>query len=161
MAKSVAHVGKGDKDKGYRTCDIAFEHFHSSHVTFLLLIKAIIVFMAGETHRCDIAFRRPHCYRPFRLSVLYGPGMCYHATNMAINTPKKHTCSAVTTTVRYIRLSTHDPSLGFYPLHSPWLHLTWSRAHSDRKFSYNLKGVSGNVALSNACIASMILYALL
>ncbi|KAF8120480.1 hypothetical protein EV363DRAFT_1459149 [Boletus edulis] len=48
MAKSVAHVGNGDKDKGYRTCDIAFEHFHSSHVTFLLLIKAIIVFMAGE-----------------------------------------------------------------------------------------------------------------
>ncbi|KAF8127952.1 hypothetical protein EV363DRAFT_1400840 [Boletus edulis] len=48
MAKSVAHVGNGDKDKGYRTCDIAFEHFHSSHVTFLHLIKAIIVFMAGE-----------------------------------------------------------------------------------------------------------------
>ncbi|KAF8414500.1 hypothetical protein L210DRAFT_3571914 [Boletus edulis BED1] len=40
MAKSVAHVGNGDKDKGYRTCDIAFEHFHSSH--------AILVFMAGE-----------------------------------------------------------------------------------------------------------------
>ncbi|KAF8130975.1 hypothetical protein EV363DRAFT_1165749 [Boletus edulis] len=48
MAKSVAHVGNGDKDKGNRTCDIAFEHFHSSHVTFLHLIKAIIVFMAGE-----------------------------------------------------------------------------------------------------------------
>ncbi|KAF8451913.1 hypothetical protein L210DRAFT_3638521 [Boletus edulis BED1] len=48
MAKSVAHVGNGDKDKGYRTCDIAFAHFHSSHGTFLLLIKAIIVFMAGE-----------------------------------------------------------------------------------------------------------------
>ncbi|KAF8421136.1 hypothetical protein L210DRAFT_3654613 [Boletus edulis BED1] len=48
MAKSVAYVGSGDKDKGDRTCDIAFEHFHSSHVTFLLLIKAIIVFMAGE-----------------------------------------------------------------------------------------------------------------
>ncbi|KAF8436821.1 hypothetical protein L210DRAFT_3547707 [Boletus edulis BED1] len=48
LAKSVAHVGKGEKDKAYRACDIAFEHFHSSHVTFLLLIKAIIVFMAGE-----------------------------------------------------------------------------------------------------------------
>ncbi|KAF8120397.1 hypothetical protein EV363DRAFT_119279 [Boletus edulis] len=49
------------------------------------------------------------------------------------------------------------PSLGFYPLHSPWLHLTRSRAHSDTKF----EGVSGNIALSNACLASMILYALL
>ncbi|KAF8430510.1 hypothetical protein L210DRAFT_3764535 [Boletus edulis BED1] len=48
LAKSVAHVGKGEKDKAFRACDIAFEHFHSSHVTFLLLIKAIIVFMAGE-----------------------------------------------------------------------------------------------------------------
>ncbi|KAN0087882.1 WD40-repeat-containing domain protein [Tylopilus felleus] len=46
--KGVAHVGKGEKDTAYRTCDIAFEHFHSSHVTFLLLIKAIIVSMAGE-----------------------------------------------------------------------------------------------------------------
>ncbi|KAF8439059.1 hypothetical protein L210DRAFT_3543247, partial [Boletus edulis BED1] len=32
----------------YRTCDITFEHFHSSHLSFLLLTKAIIVFMAGE-----------------------------------------------------------------------------------------------------------------
>ncbi|KAF8132400.1 hypothetical protein EV363DRAFT_1106545, partial [Boletus edulis] len=28
--------------------DIAFEHFHSSHLSFLLLTKAITVFMAGE-----------------------------------------------------------------------------------------------------------------
>ncbi|KAF8435972.1 hypothetical protein L210DRAFT_3549697, partial [Boletus edulis BED1] len=48
LAKSVAHVGKGEKDKAYRACDIAFEHFHSSHVTSLLLIKAIIVFLARE-----------------------------------------------------------------------------------------------------------------
>ncbi|KAF8127919.1 hypothetical protein EV363DRAFT_1342475 [Boletus edulis] len=189
MAKSVAYVGSGDKDKGDRTCDIAFEHFHSSHVTFLLLIKVCIFstclplgrssllgyhrVYGRRTHRCDIAFGRPHCYGPLQLGVLYGPGMCmscYHATNIVINTSKRHTCiiyldahtcSAVTTTVRYIRLSTHDPSLGFYPLHSPWLYLTWSRARSDRKFSYNLKGASGNVALSNACLASMILYALL
>ncbi|KAF8127857.1 hypothetical protein EV363DRAFT_1171356 [Boletus edulis] len=32
----------------YQTCDITFEHFHSSHLSFLLLTKAIIVFMAGE-----------------------------------------------------------------------------------------------------------------
>ncbi|KAF8127258.1 hypothetical protein EV363DRAFT_1346345 [Boletus edulis] len=48
IAKSLAHVGKGERDKAYRTCDIAFEHFHSSHLSFLLLVKAIIVFMAGE-----------------------------------------------------------------------------------------------------------------
>ncbi|KAF8130831.1 hypothetical protein EV363DRAFT_1334567 [Boletus edulis] len=161
MAKSVAHVGNGDKDKGYRTCDIAFEHFHSSHVTFLLLIKVCYYRVYGRgTHQCDIPFRRPHCYRPLQLSVLYGPGMCmscYHATNMAINTSKRHTllgCSHMQRT-RTTRLSV------FCPLHSPWLHLTWSRARSDRKSSYNLKGTAGNVPLSNACIASMILYALL
>ena len=39
IARSLAHVGNGERDKGYRACDIAFERFHSSHVTFLLLIK--------------------------------------------------------------------------------------------------------------------------
>ncbi|KAG8214862.1 hypothetical protein J3R82DRAFT_10029 [Butyriboletus roseoflavus] len=48
IAKSVALVGKGKRREGYRACDIAFEHYHSTHVTFLLLIKAVIVFMAGE-----------------------------------------------------------------------------------------------------------------
>ncbi|KAF8555025.1 TPR-like protein [Imleria badia] len=54
ISKSIALVGKGERDKGYRACDIAFERFHSSHVTFLLLVKAIIVFMAGE-HRNAIS----------------------------------------------------------------------------------------------------------
>ncbi|KAF8547208.1 hypothetical protein OG21DRAFT_1501672 [Imleria badia] len=54
IAKSVALVGKGKTHDGYRACDIAFEHFHSTHVSFLLLIKAIIVFMAGE-HKDAIA----------------------------------------------------------------------------------------------------------
>ncbi|KAF8546186.1 WD40 repeat-like protein, partial [Imleria badia] len=53
IAKSIAHVGKGEKHKGYRACDIAFKHFHS-HVAFLLLVKAIIVFIAGE-HRDAIS----------------------------------------------------------------------------------------------------------
>ena len=43
IAKSLAHVGNGERDKGYRACDIAFERFHSSHVTFLLLMKVCIV----------------------------------------------------------------------------------------------------------------------
>ncbi|KAF8428478.1 hypothetical protein L210DRAFT_876295, partial [Boletus edulis BED1] len=54
IAKSIALVGRGEKSEGYRTCDIAFARSHSSHLTFLLLIKAIIVFMAGE-HRDAIS----------------------------------------------------------------------------------------------------------
>lgn len=42
ISKCVALVGKGEKDKGYRVCDIAFQHFHSNHVTFLLLIKVCL-----------------------------------------------------------------------------------------------------------------------
>ena len=42
IAKSVALVGNGEKHKAYRACDIAFERFHSSHVTFLLLVKVCI-----------------------------------------------------------------------------------------------------------------------
>ncbi|KAN0078113.1 hypothetical protein V8E55_010170 [Tylopilus felleus] len=48
VAKSIAHVGLGERYKGYHTCDIAFERFHSSHGTFIRLMKAIVVFMAGE-----------------------------------------------------------------------------------------------------------------
>ena len=39
IAMSLAHVGNGERHKAYRTCDIAFELFHSSHTSFLLLIK--------------------------------------------------------------------------------------------------------------------------
>lgn len=39
VAESVAHVGKSERDTACRACDIAFERFHSSHVTFLLFIK--------------------------------------------------------------------------------------------------------------------------
>ena len=39
IAKCVALVGKGEKDEGIRVCDIAFQHFHSKHVTLLLLLK--------------------------------------------------------------------------------------------------------------------------
>ncbi|KAN0087900.1 hypothetical protein V8E55_006521 [Tylopilus felleus] len=50
IAKSLAHVGKGEKDKAYLTCDIAFEHSHSSYIPLPLPIKAIVMFMAGEHH---------------------------------------------------------------------------------------------------------------
>ena len=39
VAKGVALVGKGEKDKGIRVCDISFRYFHSEHVSFLLLFK--------------------------------------------------------------------------------------------------------------------------
>jgi hypothetical protein len=39
IAKSLALVGNGEKDKAYRTCDIAFLRFHSTHVIFVLLVK--------------------------------------------------------------------------------------------------------------------------
>ena len=42
IAKSVALVGNGDRYSGYRACDVAFERFHSSHVSFLLLVKVCI-----------------------------------------------------------------------------------------------------------------------
>ncbi|KAG9315542.1 hypothetical protein JVU11DRAFT_3162 [Chiua virens] len=58
IAMSVALVGKGEnlKHEGYRLCDIAFQHAHSSHVSFLPLVKAIIIFMAGDH---DDAISRP------------------------------------------------------------------------------------------------------
>ena len=44
IAKSLAHVGKGDKDKAYMACDVAFEHSHSSssHIPLSLSIKVCI-----------------------------------------------------------------------------------------------------------------------
>ena len=42
IAKSVALVGNEEKHKAYRTCDIAFLRFHSTHVTSLLLVKVCI-----------------------------------------------------------------------------------------------------------------------
>ena len=64
IAKSLAHVGKGEKDEAYLACDIAFEHSHSSHISLPLSIKVgipalgfrstanpfqtIVMFVAGE-----------------------------------------------------------------------------------------------------------------
>lgn len=42
IAKCVSLVGKGNIHEGYRACDIAFEYFHSTHVTILLVIKVCI-----------------------------------------------------------------------------------------------------------------------
>ena len=42
IAQSVVLVSNGERHKGYWACDIAFERFHSSQVTFLLLVKVCI-----------------------------------------------------------------------------------------------------------------------
>ena len=42
IAKSLAHVGKGEKDKAYLTCDIALKHSPSSHFPLPLPIKVCI-----------------------------------------------------------------------------------------------------------------------
>ena len=42
IAKSLAHVGKGEKDKAYLACDITFEHSYLSPFPFPLLIKVCI-----------------------------------------------------------------------------------------------------------------------
>ena len=42
IAKSLAHVGKGEKDKAYLACDIAVEHSHSSPIPLPLPIKVCI-----------------------------------------------------------------------------------------------------------------------
>ncbi|KAF8124042.1 hypothetical protein EV363DRAFT_1178499 [Boletus edulis] len=48
IAKTIALVGKDERHKRYCTCDIAFARFHAFHVTSLLLIKTIIVFIGGD-----------------------------------------------------------------------------------------------------------------
>ena len=42
IAKGLAHVGKGEKDKAYLACDIAVEHSHSSPIPIPLPIKVCI-----------------------------------------------------------------------------------------------------------------------
>ena len=78
VATSIALVGNGKRDKAYRTCDIAFKRFRSSHYTFLLLIKVWIFrtplllrncssplgcrrLYGRRAPRGNIASRRPNC----------------------------------------------------------------------------------------------------
>ena len=42
IAKCLAHLGRGEKDKAYLACDIAFEHSHSSPIPLPLPIKVCI-----------------------------------------------------------------------------------------------------------------------
>ncbi|KAF8142122.1 hypothetical protein EV363DRAFT_1150633 [Boletus edulis] len=49
IARSVALVGKGEMRKAYRACDIAFQRSHSTHVPFLLLVKAYMHLLLGDS----------------------------------------------------------------------------------------------------------------
>ena len=42
IAKCLAHVGKGEKDKAYLVCDIALEYSDSSHIPLPLHMKVCI-----------------------------------------------------------------------------------------------------------------------
>ena len=110
IAKSLAHVGNGERDKGYRACDIAFEHFHSSHVTFLLLVKVCVFVLGslfcshllghccvygGRTPRCDRTFGRPYRHCQAQLNLLCGPGACitrHYVLNSTADVFDRHTC---------------------------------------------------------------------
>ena len=101
IAKSVALVGNGERHEGYRTCDIAFGRFHSSHVTFLLLVKVCTFpayfplscsYLVGyhrvygwAASRCDITRRRPHRYGPLQLNLLYSSGTCKRSATRRIS----------------------------------------------------------------------------
>ena len=101
IAKSVALVGKGDRHGGYRACDIAFERFHSSHVSFLLLVKVCNFrtwlplscsiplgyhrVYGRRAPRCDITRRRPHRHDPLELNMLCSSGTCTRSTTRRIS----------------------------------------------------------------------------
>ena len=92
IAKSVSLIGQKDKLAAYRACDVAFEHLHSTHVGFLLLVKVCIPHTgilsplscpicigchrmhSRRTYRRDIARRRPHRYPALELDMLCGSG---------------------------------------------------------------------------------------
>ena len=73
IAKSLAHVGKDEKDKAYLACDIMFEHSHLSPFPFPLLIKVCIPAL-GSPVNCQSILDYRHVYgrRTPRCVILYG-----------------------------------------------------------------------------------------
>ena len=143
IAKSIALVGKGEKHKGYAACDIAFEHFHSSHVSFLLLVKvrifptwvhlaadmhqAIIMFIAGE-HRDAISrvddliatvhFHAICCVVQACVCLLIHSSDSTDICNRHICISSWEPCTwrPVTTRMRYSRSSVHEPKCDATPV---------------------------------------------
>ena len=94
IARSVALVGNGKKLEAYRACDIAFEHSHSTYVSFILLIKVCPIHSnlihrhlcwtgyhsvyGRGARRCDITRRQPYRYCALQFNMSCGSGT--HAT---------------------------------------------------------------------------------
>jgi len=77
VAKSMALVGNGESHEAYRTCDIAFERFHSSHSTFLLLIKVCISRTSFPLNRLPpLGYRRVYGWRAPRGDITSRPADC-------------------------------------------------------------------------------------
>ncbi|KAF8128163.1 hypothetical protein EV363DRAFT_1171025, partial [Boletus edulis] len=55
IAKSIALIENGQWDEGCRLFDLAFKHCDPNDVDYLLLLKAIVLFMAGK---CNEAVSR-------------------------------------------------------------------------------------------------------
>ena len=131
IAKSLAHPGDGERDKGYRARDIPFERFLSSHVTFLLI--KVCMFVLGflillrslrpswRAFRCDHTLGRSYCYCQPQLNVSCGPGACttrYCALNSTVDAFNRHTWifsetrswKAATTRMRQSHFYLHEPS---------------------------------------------------
>ena len=69
IAKSLAHVGKGENDKAYLACDIAFEHSHASHISLPLPIKVCIpALVSGQL---PIHLRLSSCLWPENITMQY------------------------------------------------------------------------------------------
>jgi hypothetical protein len=69
IAQSVALVGNGERHKGYRAYDIAFERFHSSHGTFLLLVKVCIFPIWSPSAAYIVGYRRVYGRRAPRCDI--------------------------------------------------------------------------------------------
>ena len=96
IAKRLAHPGDGEKDKGYRARDIAFEPFHSSHLTFLLI--KVCMFVLGSL----ILLKS---LRPSSCSYRESPSMRSHAWTILLLLSTTTQCGSGACTTRYYVLN--------------------------------------------------------
>jgi hypothetical protein len=87
IAKSVALVGKGERHKAYRACDVAFVRSPSTQLAFLLLIKVCIPYMHLDFPQPLIFPRLSSCLSPENMTTRYPAqttsSICRHSTRYA------------------------------------------------------------------------------
>ena len=148
IAKSLAHVSKGERHTAHRICEIAYEHFHSSHITLLLLTKVCIFNLGfqpashphlGYCHvygqrapQCYIPHGRSHHHSSIQLNMLYDSGTCilhYYTMGITTDIPERLKCilsrgtrtwNAATTGMPYSRLSVHVRDYKILGNHCLW-----------------------------------------